>query len=260
MSSEILTESTKFFLTSLRLPCRFLDVQLVDKEGRKHPMSKCILAVHSTTLHKMFCYGIDRFQEEYHLPTISGETIDIIFEWMVSGKFNLYEMNVLDVLEAAEYLNISCLSTLCQEWLIERISVNNVVGFWRYSLDHFLEVLKKSSLDFLTQNFPQVVEEEEFLELPIELLLLVLRSDDLSFDEKIVWEALLMWEKNHRNFLTENLLLNSVRFGLLDEGYFHEDVLPVLKSYGIEEVVEQALQCGVHPFHKYRPGISETRF
>ena len=85
MSSELLTESTKNYLTSLRLPCRFLDVQLVDKEGRKHWMSKCILAVHSTTLHKMFYYETDKFQKEFDLPTISGETLDIIFEWIVSG-------------------------------------------------------------------------------------------------------------------------------------------------------------------------------
>ena len=90
------------------------------------------------------------------------------------------------------------------------------------------------------------------MELPPRLVLELLNSDQLISEEKFIWESLIHWSSWSEFSLTEELLLNSVRYGLLDKEYYRQFVLPVLLSAGVVEIVQKSLDQDTHPYHQTR--------
>ena len=156
-------------------------------------MSKCILVAHSQVLHKIFSYEVNKEKTEYYLPLVSTQSLQTLINWITTGELSINEENILNVLESAEFLDIACVSDICQDWLIGRISAENALGFWRYSLEYLLESLQKASFSFMTEHFLDIVKEKEFLELPPKMLLQLLNSDQLISEEKFVWKSLIHW-------------------------------------------------------------------
>ena len=71
------------------------------------------------------------------------------------------------------------------------MTTENVLG--RFARDHFLPGLEKTAWNFMTSRFVEIYKEEEFSELPAEMLRILLVSDHLSCWEEEVWEGLMVW-------------------------------------------------------------------
>jgi kelch-like protein 10 len=77
-------------------------------------------------------------------------------------------------------------------------------------------------------HFVQVSQQsEELLELPVEELQAIIRSDKLNVKhEEVVWECILRWvdhdAENRKDHIVD--LIKNVRLGLLDTQFFHEKV------------------------------------
>ena len=54
------------------------------------------------------------------------------------------------------------------------MTTENVLGIWRFARDHFLPGLEKTAWNFMTSRFVEIYKEEEFSELPAEMLRILL--------------------------------------------------------------------------------------
>ena len=196
----------------------FNDISLVDKDGDKHSVSKIIMAAHSNVLFKIFTQ--EQSNTILHLPTVSGLSLVLILRWIESEELELNWTSVVDVLETAEFLDIPSVSNLCQEWLVNRMDPNNVLGIWRFAKVHFLMTLERSSWRIITEQFSLIYKTEEFLQLPSEILRIILISDELSCGEEEMWEGLLVWLGNKQELEEVNTLMETVRFGLLEPDFY----------------------------------------
>eukprot|EP00092_Neocalanus_flemingeri_P015715 GFUD01017009.1.p1 GENE.GFUD01017009.1~~GFUD01017009.1.p1 ORF type:complete len:597 (+),score=175.10 GFUD01017009.1:93-1883(+) len=234
---------------------KFFDISLVTREGDVHMVSKIILAAHSNVLHKIFTHEVDKSKTDFHLPTVSGLTLVLILEWIESGELALTRHNVLDVLETSEILDIPLVSSLCQQWLLIRIAPNNALGIWRFSRDHFLPSLERSSWKFVTTEFVEVSKLEEFHELPGESLKMLLGSDHLSCGEEEVWMGLVRWLGDNQGEVDKlTTIMETIRFGLMDPDFFLRNVHPhpVFHNSGLAIRVEEVLS-------RVSLGITRTR-
>ena len=88
--------------------------------------------------------------------------MESVLKYIYTGKNILTKSNVLTVYQAANFLQISSLITLCEEFLITGLSVENCLGIWKMSklLERFdlAEVAKVVIL----QNFTHLLTVEAF--------------------------------------------------------------------------------------------------
>lgn len=115
----------------------------------------------------------------------------------------------------------------CSNFLHEALHPENCVGILRLADAHSLAKLKQQVKTYIIQNFIQVLNFDEFLELHEDDLYSILKSDDLCVTEETqVFEMVMNW--THYK-LSERLpllpyVLGGVRLPLLDPWYFVETV------------------------------------
>jgi kelch-like protein 10 len=88
---------------------------------------------------------------------------------------------------------------------------------------------------FVIHHFMQVSQQiEELMELLVEELQAILGSDELNVKhEEVVWDCILRWidhdPENRKGHIVD--LMKTVRLGLLDAQFFHENVSILLKTW-----------------------------
>lgn len=115
----------------------------------------------------------------------------------------------------------------CASYLAEALYPENCVGILHLADVHSLESLKAQVHAYIIQNFSQVVEHDEILELPPDVLVSLLQHDDLGVtEEEQVFDVVIRWvracEEERRALLPR--VLTHVRLPLLDPWYFVEKV------------------------------------
>ncbi|KAL0600420.1 Kelch-like protein 6 [Plecturocebus cupreus] len=115
----------------------------------------------------------------------------------------------------------------CASFLTEALNPENCVGILRLADTHSLDTLKKQVQSYIVQNFVQILNSEEFLDLPVDTLHHILKSDDLYVTEEAqVFETVMSWvrHKPSERLCLLPYVLENVRLPLLDPWYFVETV------------------------------------
>lgn len=115
----------------------------------------------------------------------------------------------------------------CAGFLNKSLHLENCIGILNLAESHALPSLKTRAQDYITSQFSQVVQQQDFLELPADSLESVLKRDDLDVKrEECVFEALMGWVRARQNERYPLLarLLSHVRLPLLEPAYFVEKV------------------------------------
>ncbi|XP_029111609.1 LOW QUALITY PROTEIN: kelch-like protein 6 [Scleropages formosus] len=115
----------------------------------------------------------------------------------------------------------------CSSFLANALLPDNCVGVLRLADAHSLVPLQACVQDYISQAFSHVALHEEFLELPEEALVNLLKRDDLSVtEEEQVFEAAIRWVRARETERLPTLprLLQHIRLPLLNPWYFVEKV------------------------------------
>lgn len=115
----------------------------------------------------------------------------------------------------------------CAGFLSKSIHLESCIGILNLAESHVLTTLKTGAQDYITTQFSQLVQQQDFLELPAESLEAVLQRDDLDVKcEESVFEALMRWVRaqQEERFPLLARLLSHVRLPLLEPAYFVEKV------------------------------------
>lgn len=115
----------------------------------------------------------------------------------------------------------------CSSFLSKSLHVESCIGILNLAESHALPALQSTAQDYITSQFSQVMEQQDFLELPADSLENVLQRDDLDVKcEECVFEALMHWVRARQDERSPLLarLLQHVRLPLLEPAYFVEKV------------------------------------
>ncbi|XP_038570815.1 kelch-like protein 6 [Micropterus salmoides] len=135
--------------------------------------------------------------------------------------------NVQRILEAASQFQFLRVVDACAAFMSKSLHLESCIGILNLAENHALPALKTRAQDYITSQFSQVVQQQDFLELPAESLEVILQRDDLDVKcEECVFEALMHWVRAQQDERYPLLarLLSHVRLPLLEPAYFVEKV------------------------------------
>lgn len=115
----------------------------------------------------------------------------------------------------------------CAGFLSKSLHLESCVGILNLAESHVLPGLKTRAQDYITSQFSQVIQQQDFLDLPAESLETILQRDNLDVKcEECVFEALMRWVRARQDERYPLLasLLSHVRLPLLEPAYFVEKV------------------------------------
>ncbi|XP_038149368.1 kelch-like protein 6 [Cyprinodon tularosa] len=214
-------------METLRVNRELTDVTLC-VEGKDFPCHRAILAAASQYFRAMFCSGLKETHEKrVEIKGLDSGTMRSLLEYTYTSKALLTHSNVQGILEAASQFQFLRVVDACASFLSNSIHLETCVGILNLADRHALPMLKSRAQDFITSQFSQVVQQQDFLELPSESLEAILQRDDLDAKcEECVFVALMRWVRAKQDerypFLAS--LLSHVRLPLLEPSYFVEKV------------------------------------
>ncbi|KAJ6669142.1 hypothetical protein lerEdw1_007951 [Lerista edwardsae] len=255
-------------LENLRLENSLTDITLCVGSMR-FSCHRVVLAAASNYFRAMFCNDLkEKYEEKIVIKGVDAETMQILLDYTYTSKVLITNENVQKILEAASLFQFLRMVEACSNFLKEGLHPENCVGILRLADAHSLDKLKQQVKTYIIQNFTQVLNYDEFLELPVDDLCCMLKSDDLCVTEEAqVFEMVMNW--THYK-LAERLpllpyVLESVRLPLLDPWYFVEtveadplirqcpDVFPLLQEARMyhlsgNEIISERTKPRMHEF------------
>lgn len=193
-----------------------VEIQIQDKVFMAH---KVILAACSQYFQAMFLGGMaEKHQSRICLHEICPLVFDKLIRFSYGFSLDLNSENVEDVLVAADMLQFSEATSICAEYLKEQLNPANAIGIYCFASGHALKRLTKSAWKFVLSNFSQVSPQEEFLSLPLEDLLRLVKSEYIAIEKELdVAHAIVRWishdPQSRRKFCVS--LFKHIRLGLI---------------------------------------------
>ncbi|KAH0623864.1 hypothetical protein JD844_007035 [Phrynosoma platyrhinos] len=255
-------------LENLRLENSLTDVTLC-VGSMNFSCHRVVLAAASNYFRAMFCNDLkEKYEEKIVIKGVDAETMQILLDYTYTSKVLITKENVQKILEAASLFQFLRMVEACSNFLNEALHPENCVGILRLADAHSLDKLKQQVKSYIIQNFTQVLNYDEFLELPADVLYCMLKSDDLCVTEEAqVFETVISWVhyKKAERLPLLPYVLEGVRLPLLDPWYFVEtveadllirqcpDVFPLLQEARMyhlsgNEIISERTKPRMHEF------------
>ncbi|CAO1405013.1 unnamed protein product [Diamesa serratosioi] len=166
--------------------------QLADGEELK--AHKMFLITSSTIFHKLFS---DHTEDviQLNLEWINKQTMLEVCRFIYSDILNLNETNMMEIFSAAVKLEMKYLLEKTIEFICKTLNVKTVFNVLQTNLKHKDFRLNMRCFEYIAKNPKKCLETEEFLDLPLEILKIMLQTCKLP--NNLATVAVLRWEMNN---------------------------------------------------------------
>ena len=244
----------------------FIDVHL--KVGEEvFSAHRIVLAASSDYFHAMFTHEMkESNQEVVELKdeSISAATLKIVLDSIYSGDLQVNDENVLDVLVAADHLQVTSVVQHCCDYLqtqfVElRFDVQTYCQICTIANRHGLIGLQEATQSKMASMYKDVCENEEFLShIDADQYSSLLRRDDLGApSETFVFKSVIKWikHKKEERIAVAAKVIGAVRLGLVDI----RDVIEELDAEEMQQVPEIHMLLHESLLHNNRP-LNSSKF
>uniref|UniRef100_A0A8C3NGX3 Uncharacterized protein n=1 Tax=Geospiza parvula TaxID=87175 RepID=A0A8C3NGX3_GEOPR len=162
---------------------------------RLFQVSRRVLSVHSRYFEAMF-FGGARESSEQHIVIkgIDAVPFQALLEFTRTAQVLIGQENVTSLLETADFFQFDRVKLLCEKFLERELHVSNCLGLMTYSQQFAFTELYVSAMNVALTHWGDVICQEEFKALPKEMLVQLLKSDDLFISrEDVVFDSIMIW-------------------------------------------------------------------
>ena len=228
---------------------------------------RIVLAASSDYFHAMFTHEMkESNQEVVELKdeSISAATLKIVLDSIYSGDLQVNDENVLDVLVAADHLQVTSVVQQCCEYLQTqfvqlRFDVQTYCQICTIANRHGLIDLQEATQSKMASMYKDVCENEEFLShIDADQYSSLLRRDDLGApSETFVFKSVIKWikHKKEERIAVAAEVIGAVRLGLVDI----RDVIEELDAEEMQQVPEIHMLLHESLLHNNRP-LNSSKF
>ncbi|XP_049582269.1 kelch repeat and BTB domain-containing protein 3 [Syngnathus scovelli] len=159
------------------------------------PCHRCVLAACSDFFRAMFEAAMrERDDGSVTLCNQCPAVVESFLDFAYSGEILITEGNIDSLFQLASFLQVSVLSRACSDFLLGTIDLGNCLSLLALAEAYGSASLLQSATDFVVQNFQDLSDTQEFLDMQVNVLEECLRSDALCVaSEEAVVMSLLKW-------------------------------------------------------------------
>jgi len=143
-----------------------------------------------------FVEAVDAKRQQIVIQGLTVQTLDSLLHFIYSGRIDINQDNVQDLLIAGDMIELAEVVEMATSFLVDQLDPSNAIGIYRFAYDHNCLMLKDSCLNYIWENFVSVSQEEEFGDLPKEMICSedMLGSEMLKVDSEYqVFTAAMGW-------------------------------------------------------------------
>jgi len=202
---------------------KFFDVELhCESNGNEENIIKAhrvILSASSSYFEAMFGNDFNENKNKIvKFHSISYNILKSLVSFIYTGKIEINQVNVQELLAAADMLQLNEVVEGCSMYLCRELHPSNALGILRFAEAHSCKELADSANSFINSHFPEVAEQEEILEISSQMFSRVISSELIRVDSEFqVFSAAMRWIKhevsNRKRFVFD--ILANVRLSLV---------------------------------------------
>lgn len=183
-----------------------------------------------------------------------------VIHYFYSGGIELIYSELEELIILCELLKLNELRKDCIKYLFKSLNLDNIKDIlfkiikneFKFSSQGLLE----NTIDFISINAPDILNQEWFFELPRELIELILKSDQLFFDEIQLFLKLIEWGNKRKEDVND--LMKFIRFSLISS----QDLIKIVKPTQLcpQDIYVKSLEYLCNPnSEKYLTPIDISR-
>lgn len=170
-------------------------------------------------------------ESEITLCDINGDVLQAVVNYCYTGAIDIREENVETLLATACLMQLHEVVEACSRFLAHQLHPSNCLGIAAFAEHQTCISLLHEANAYTSQNFMQVIRNQEFLQLNMEQMINLLSNDDLNVNsEEHIYHALMSWieyDSTMRKPLIGRLLAY-VKLPLLSPEFLTDHVEPVV--------------------------------
>eukprot|EP01089_Gocevia_fonbrunei_P022363 TRINITY_DN9025_c0_g1_i1.p1 TRINITY_DN9025_c0_g1~~TRINITY_DN9025_c0_g1_i1.p1 ORF type:complete len:441 (+),score=51.03 TRINITY_DN9025_c0_g1_i1:90-1412(+) len=146
------------------------DVKLVASDGKEIHAHRIILATRSEAFQALLFGGMrESKEEEIKFPDLSYEVLSILVEFLYTDNAEINGDIVVNVFMAADRYQLKRLRALCENYILQNISLDNVCTIFQ-TADHLhAEKLRGFCFNWIINNFGHILTCDAITQLPADL-------------------------------------------------------------------------------------------
>jgi actin-binding protein IPP len=198
---------------------RFTDVELHCGSGKVIRAHRIVLCSSSTYFDAMFSSDFNESKNKVvKFHSISYHILHTLINFIYTGKIEINQINVQELLAAADMLQLTEVVHGCSAYLCRELDPSNALGILRFAEAHSCLELAESASSFINSHFPEIAENDEILEISSQMFSRLISSELLRVDSEFqVFQTVMRWithEIGNRKRYVFDILAN-VRLSLV---------------------------------------------
>jgi hypothetical protein len=208
---------------------------------------KCVLAAGSKYFKACFTNSMieSGSTEPLDLHNIDESSLEAVVDYIYTGSINLSDANYLQILDAANQLELPKLVESCCSFLLSNLDVSNCLAIHDLSEQYLCYSLSAQAELFIFRNFEKITETEEYVMLSFDRLSTYLSKDELSMpSEEAVFDSLVKWIDHEPKTRAVHIgaLLSTVRMELVSTQFIAQFIHKYVHLHGdCEEAMQLVL-------------------
>ncbi|MCL4123292.1 UNVERIFIED_CONTAM: hypothetical protein GTU68_003602 [Idotea baltica] len=219
----------------------------------------------------------DYFSAMFTSPVLEATQDEIVLRNMDSdglflGEYDsmlctleLHEDTVEVVLSTAHHLLLTEVVDVCCDFLTKQLHPANSLGIQLFADAQGCATLHRIACGYTAEHFQDVIQNQEFVQLPVEEAAQLLASEDLNVpSEELIFQALVLWLKHDLDNRRQDMarLLSLVKLPLLSPQFLtdHIETNSLFKeNRECQELIMEALKYHLLPERRLALQSSRTK-
>ncbi|XP_077970341.1 kelch-like protein 21 [Styela clava] len=203
-------------MNEMRRSRKFVDIILVVK-GKELPCHKVVICAISSYFSEILNLAQPEIQRHY-ITEASYEVVVQLLDFAYTSRITITDSNIQPLLAAASHFKFTSVRAACMAFLKRKINPTNCIIIEKFASAQGCTELAVHARSYAMENFAEVFQTPEFMDLSVDKLLKYISSDDLNVQlEETVYTAAMSWVCHDRikrkNYLAK--VLECVRLPLV---------------------------------------------
>ncbi len=180
----------------------FTDVTLA-VDGGKFTCHRVMLVSGSPYFRAVFQHDPQAKQKTHmDLPGLTARGLDALLDYMYTSQVIINTDNVIDVLEAADFLQFRPIVKTCSTFLLQHMNAENCLQLHLLADAHLCQALAQSAHQYSIDHFDEVCRSSDFIHLAYTSLLSYLQISYLYIaEESVLLQEVCRWLQAHPDHL-----------------------------------------------------------